>query len=60
MGRQEILNCTVTSISTKKNTGALLNASEEIGLEVNAEETKQLHVHVLSPDHWTNSLYKSG
>jgi hypothetical protein len=32
---------------TKKNTEALLNTTEDIGLQINAEENKYLHVHVL-------------
>jgi hypothetical protein len=30
---------------------ALLNASEEIGVEVNTEKSKYLYVHASSPDH---------
>jgi hypothetical protein len=42
----------------KKNTEILLDASKDVGMEVNAEKTKYVHVNVLSSHYRTKSLYK--
>jgi hypothetical protein len=41
----------------KKSTEAVLDAGKEVGLEVNVEKNS-VHVHILSPDDRTESLYK--
>jgi hypothetical protein len=39
----------------KKNTGTLTDASNEVGLEVNAEKTKYVYITVSSPECRTES-----
>jgi hypothetical protein len=36
--------------TVKKNTGTLINASKEVGLEINVEKTKYTHVAIPSPE----------
>jgi hypothetical protein len=41
--------------TTKKNTETLVDASKEVGLEVNTEKTKYMYVDILSPECRTKS-----
>jgi hypothetical protein len=40
------------------NTKALLDASKEVGLEINAEKKKFVRVHVSSPEYSTKSVHE--
>jgi hypothetical protein len=45
--------------SIKQNTEDVLDASKEVGVEVNTQKT-EVNVHVSSPDYWTKPLLYNG
>jgi hypothetical protein len=45
--------------TTMKNTETLINASKDVGLEINAEKTKYVYVAILSPEHRSKFGHKN-